>query len=298
MRYDVRTYSAAGVPLGGLEPMRLGLSSFVFRYAVGAPVGEPMDAFTLLRRAYAYGLDAVQFSDNLPLHLMGESEHAALRNLAGDLGVGIEVGTRGMDHQLLRSYVALAAFYGSHALRLVLDEPDSGRAESELRWLLPLLEEHRLPLAIENHGEMPAAELEALVQRIGHPLLGFCVDTANNLVLLERPMETMAPLAGRATQLHLKDYVVQRSPVGYRITGCPLGEGALDLRATIRLIRPLEREMDVFLECWMDPAPSRVETLLQEERWIARSVACAQALFGGAAENDSVVDTGGHPARS
>ena len=234
--------------------MRLGLSSFVFRYAVGAPVGEPMDAFTLLRRAYAYGLDAVQFSDNLPLHLMGESEHAALRNLAGDLGVGIEVGTRGMDHQLLRSYVALAAFYGSHALRLVLDEPDSGRAESELRWLLPLLEEHRLPLAIENHGEMPAAELEALVQRIGHPLLGFCVDTANNLVLLERPMETMAPLAGRATQLHLKDYVVQRSPVGYRITGCPLGEGALDLRATIRLIRPLEREMDVFLECWMDPA--------------------------------------------
>jgi sugar phosphate isomerase/epimerase len=214
--------------------MRLGLSSFIYRYAASSDPrnAAPMSSATLLRRAYAYGLDAVQFSDNMPLHTLSRQALGALRDLAGELGVGIEVGARGVHQAYLDEYVSLALFFHSRALRLVLDEPDPQRAEAGLRRLLPRMVEANLPLAIENHGELPAEALAALVERVGHPLLRYCVDVANNLILLERPLETMTPLAGRALQLHLKDYVVQRAPVGYRIAGTVLGEGSLDLGAT------------------------------------------------------------------
>jgi sugar phosphate isomerase/epimerase len=262
--------------------MRFGLSSFIYRYAASSDPRNtaPMTPATLLRRAYAYGLDAVQFSDNMALHTLSPQALGALRDLAGELGVGIEVGARGVHQEYLDDYVSLALFFHSRALRLVLDEPDAVRAEAGLRRLLPRLKEVNLPLAIENHGELPAQELAGLVERVDHPLPRFCVDVANNLILLERPMETMALLSGRALQLHVKDYVVQRAPVGYRITGTVLGDGWLDLDATLALIQPMQRDLDVYLEAWMDPVATWSETLLQEEQWIARSIDRARQALG------------------
>lgn len=262
--------------------MRLGLSSFIYRYATSPTRSDapPMDPTTMLRRAYALGVDAVQFSDNLPLHRLSDAALAALRELSAALGVGIEVGTKGLDRDILTRYVTLAEHFGSRALRLVLDESDPAAVRAALAWLLPRLRDAGLPLAIENHGSLPAAALAALVDELNDPLLGFCVDTANNLILLERPLETVAALAPRALQLHLKDYVVQRADVGYRITGCLLGRGSLDIAAVLALMQPAERGLDVFLESWMDPAASWGETLLQEERWIANAIQEARRWLG------------------
>jgi hypothetical protein len=59
-----------------------------------------------------------------------------------------------------------------------------------------------------------------------------------------------------------------------------LGEGSLDIAAVLAQVQPVERGLDVFLESWMDPAPSWGETLLQEERWIARCVDQARHWLG------------------
>ncbi len=262
--------------------MRLGLSSFIYRYAASPRPDDaaPMDAQTMLRRAYALELDVVQFSDNLPLHRLDAEDLRAVRDLADSLGLGVEVGTRGLDRARLEEYIGLCLFFGSRALRLVLDEPDPERVRTALRWLASLLNEQGLPLAIENHGSIPSRALAELVEALDEPLIGFCVDTANNLILLERPLETVAALAPRARQLHLKDYVVEPARVGYRVTGRVLGQGALDGPAVIAAVRPAERDLDVFLESWMDPADSWGETLLQEERWIAQSVDQARAWLG------------------
>lgn len=262
--------------------MRLGISSFIYRYATSPerPDGSPMSAATLLKRAYALGLQVVQFADNLPLHRLEATTLAALRDLAAELGIGIEVGTRGLDPSLLEAYIALAAFFQSRALRLVLDEPHPERIREALTWLQPRLREAGIPLAIENHGSLLAPHLAEIVAALDDPLIGFCVDTANNLILLERPLETVSSLASKALQLHLKDYVVQKAPVGYRITGCILGDGQLDIPKVLALLRPAERGLDVFLESWMDPAPTWEETLLQEEQWISECVARAKRFLG------------------
>lgn len=262
--------------------MRLGLSSFIYRYATLPTRSDasPMGPTTMLRRAYALGVDAVQFSDNLPLHMLDADTLSALRDLGAELGLGIEVGARGLERPLLERYVELAGYFGSQALRLVLDEAEPERAREGLTWLLPRLRDAQLPLAIENHGSMPAMRLAAIVDALDDPLLRFCVDTANNLILLERPLETVAALAPRALQLHLKDYVVEKEPVGYRITGCVLGEGSLDIAAVLEQVQPVQRGLDVYLESWMDPAPTWGDTLLQEERWIARCIEQARTWLG------------------
>lgn len=262
--------------------MRLGLSSYIYRYATSPerPDGPPMSALTLLKRVYALGLQVVQYADNLPLHLLDENTLTTLRDLARELGIDIEVGTRGLDHDLLERYIALAGFFSSRALRLVLDEPHPGRVREALAWLQPRLHDAALPLAIENHGSLPATHLAAIVDTLEDPLVGFCVDTANNLFLLERPLETVTALAPRAFQLHLKDYVVQKASVGYRITGCILGEGRLEIPQVLAILQPAKRGLDVFLESWMDPAPTWGETLLQEEQWIAQCVERAKHFLG------------------
>ncbi len=262
--------------------MRLGLSSFIYRYATSPTRKDaaPMDHATLLRRAYALGVGAVQFSDNIPLHVLGPGQLAALRDLGGQLGLGIEVGARGLDRDMLDRYLSLAQFLGSKALRLVLDETDPEEIRAALIWLSPRLRDASLPLAIENYGAMPAASLAALVETLDAPLIGFCVDVANNLLLLERPLETVAALAPRAVQLHLKDFVVERAPVGYRITGCPLGQGRLESAEVLALVQPVERDLDVFLEGWMEPAASWGDTLLQEERWVSLAVTQARQWLG------------------
>ncbi|MGI6367079.1 MAG: sugar phosphate isomerase/epimerase family protein [Anaerolineae bacterium] len=261
--------------------MRLGLSSFIYRYATSADPRNAlvMDHTTLLRRALALELDLVQFADNMPLHLLGDEALADLGALSRQLGVAIEVGTKGMDRDLLSRYVSIATHLGSRALRLVLDVPQPSEAQAGLRWLLPQLERAALPLAIENHGEFPAAALAEIVRQLGHPLLGFCADTANNLLLLEPPLQTLTQLAPRALQLHLKDYAVERAPVGYRITGRQLGEGQLDMAAALACIQPVKRNLDVMLEAWMDPAGDWAETLLREEKWIASAVTRARRLL-------------------
>ena len=53
--------------------MRLGLSSYSYRYAV-TDAREPLDAAAMLPRAAALGLDFLQICDNLPLHRLSIGE--------------------------------------------------------------------------------------------------------------------------------------------------------------------------------------------------------------------------------
>lgn len=65
--------------------------------------------------------------------------------------------------------------------------------------LLPLLQQatdfavqHNLILAVENHVDFYADELVDLVQSIGSDYFGICLDTANNLRMLEDPWKLLS----------------------------------------------------------------------------------------------------------
>ncbi len=106
---------------------------------------------------------------------------------------------------------------------------------------IPIFERHKLPLAVENHKDWTVDEFVEMIRRYGSDKLGVCLDTGNNIALLDDPMEVVERLAPYAHSTHIKDMGVEEYPEGFLLSEVPLGDGLLDLPkifATLRKHRP------------------------------------------------------------
>ena len=74
-----------------------------------------------------------------------------------------------------------------------------------LKLALPLLEKHRMQLALENHKDWTLEELEPLLKSYASEYLGVCLDFGNNIALLDDRMEVAEDLAPHAVSTHVKD---------------------------------------------------------------------------------------------
>jgi 3-oxoisoapionate decarboxylase len=103
-------------------------------------------------------------------------------------------------------------------------------------------------LAVENHKDWRAGELVRLLERVDSENIGACVDTGNNIALLEDPMEVVETLAPWAFTTHLKDMAVEEYDQGFLLSEVPLGEGFLDLKRIVRVLRAARPEIRFNLE--------------------------------------------------
>jgi len=101
----------------------------------------------------------------------------------------------------------------------------------------PVLARCKVRLAVENHKDFRATELVEVMKVIHSEWVGVCVDTGNNLALLEQPPATLEALAPWAMACHLKDMAVEESADGFLLAEVPLGEGFLDLKAIVAVLR-------------------------------------------------------------
>ncbi len=109
---------------------------------------------------------------------------------------------------------------------------------------LPIAERLGVQLAIENHKDWRSEEMAQWLTRLSSPHLGVCLDTGNNIALLEDPYKVVETLAPWAITTHLKDMAVAECPQGFLLAEVPFGEGMLDIAsivATIRKARPNAR---------------------------------------------------------
>jgi sugar phosphate isomerase/epimerase len=109
---------------------------------------------------------------------------------------------------------------------------------------VPILEKRRMPLGLENHKDWTADEMVALLERHASEYLGVCLDTGNNISLLDDPLEVVGKLAPYAVTTHFKDMAVEECPEGFLLSEVPLGKGILDLSwmvDSIRKARPRAR---------------------------------------------------------
>ena len=123
-------------------------------------------------------------------------------------------------------------------------------AESHKRIALvvPILEKHRLLLGLENHKDWTAEEMVALIERHSSEFLGVCLDTGNNISLLDDPMDTVAKLAPFAVTTHFKDVAVKEYSEGFLLSEEPLGHGILDLTQVVESIRKARPRVRLNLE--------------------------------------------------
>lgn len=124
---------------------------------------------------------------------------------------------------------------------------------AEQQWLAltqaePILRNHNMKLAIENHKDWRLDEMLILLKKISSEFIGVCVDTGNNIALLDNPMDLVEALAPYAHSVHLKDMGVEEYEDGFLLSEVPLGEGYLDTPKMVKVLREAKPDLQFSLE--------------------------------------------------
>ncbi len=253
--------------------MKLGLSSYTYPWACGVPGHEPdrpLSAIDLCGRALRLGLKVVQLCENVPLH---RNQISTIK----DLGLEVEIGTRGLMGEYLAEAAGLALELGSPFVRLVIDrdghEPSPDQTIQLLRGHLKTLPS-QLQIALENHDRFSANTLAGIIEAAGPERVGVTLDTVNSFGALEGPEATVRTLAPYVISLHLKDFTIDRIPsqMGFVISGCPAGEGRLDIPWLLDSLSAAGRNPNAILELWTPARATLAETIACEEAWAEKSI--------------------------
>lgn len=261
--------------------VHLGISSYAFAWSIGIPgyfPDKPMNAFDLLRASSKLDVHLVQIADNLPLHELTPTELGDLINLASELGIDIEVGTRGIAGDNLLKYLEIAKLVESPILRVVIDTPEHHPSEDEIVYIIKGLvskfEDAGVTLAIENHDRFSSKMLSRIIYRIDSKYVGICLDSTNSFGTLERPQEVVKELGELIVNIHLKDFTIHRLKhnLGFIIEGSPIGEGMLNIPMFLREIFSYGRNPSIILELWTPPEDNINATLEKEKQWVDSSL--------------------------
>lgn len=121
-------------------------------------------------------------------------------------------------------------------------------AKAAIERAVPVLERNRVRMALENHKDWTLEEQLALLKSYNSEYLGALIDTGNNISLLDDPMQVIRELAPFAVATHVKDMGVNEYPEGFLLSELPLGDGMLDMRAVVDLIRQARPDARITLE--------------------------------------------------
>ena len=207
---------------------------------------RPKDAYEFLEHCHALGAAGIQSAIN--------GDAAKLRGRAEQLGMYIEAMVplpKGKDTAAFETGLRNAKTAGARCVRSAClsgrrYETFSSFAEwrqfvsqskASLKTALPLLERHKIPLALENHKDWTADEMLVELKTHSSEYLGACLDFGNNISLLDDPLAVVEKLAPFAVSTHIKDMGVESYADGFLLAEVPLGEGYLDLPAMVGLVR-------------------------------------------------------------
>lgn len=254
----------------------IGTTTFGFRYQLLDPARAP--ALTnVVDQARALGLDALQICENArPLDL-SDADWRNLASHAASAGIRLGLGCKTTDLAVFRRYVERGAGLPGRTLRLVFEE-EHGQAPTRchvarfLERAVPLLEEHEIRLAIENHFDVASRILAEEVTPYSPELVGFCVDTANSLRNFEPPEVVMDLLGPRAFCYHLKDYRVEGHSLGFQVGGAPLGAGRLRVDWFLDAVLARQAEPEIYLENWVPPTGDQDRDVQEDEEWLRESL--------------------------
>jgi sugar phosphate isomerase/epimerase len=256
---------AAGV-LASEQPPAANLGLLIYSYGLRAKAEAAKgfsDPVRFLTFARSRGASAVQ----VPLGIRSEAEAHEVRKTCAALSMTVEGIVRPpsaekADQERFSAELATAKFCGASVVRTVMlggrryevfhsaDEYAAFARESEaaLQRAEPIARRHGVVLAVENHKDFRTDELLGLLRRFSSEWIGVCVDTGNNVALLEEPQRVVEALAPLARTVHLKDVAMEEAEDGFRLAEVPLGQGCLDLKAMVATLRKANPKIRFQLE--------------------------------------------------
>jgi sugar phosphate isomerase/epimerase len=227
--------------------------------------GERADLFeprAFLDHCHGLGAGGVQ----VPLGTRSEQEAAAIGEQAARLGMFLEgivsPPKRESDLERFEAEIRTAARAGARAVRTVIipgrryerfDSRDefrefARRGRQSLLRAAPIVERHRVRLAVENHKDQRVEDRVSLLREISSEYVGACVDTGNSFALLEDPLAVVQAFAPWAMSVHLKDQAVREYDEGFLLADVALGDGFLDLPRIVSILREIKPDVRFSLE--------------------------------------------------
>jgi sugar phosphate isomerase/epimerase len=256
----------------------IGLGTYAFFWQHSDLVDEPLSLIGAFEATKALGVELFQICDYAPLEAMDDRELADAAAAARDLGLTIELGTKGVEPDRLAGFLDLAARFGARLVRSMLHSADTrptlAQAEEWLRAALPAYEASEVELALETYEQVATADLVSLIERIGSPRLGVCLDPANVVARLERPRDCVEVTAALVKNVHVKDFAFARQPgwVGFTYGGAPMGDGLHDYEHVLQTVRPRERGVNEIVEHWLSWQGDAETTVRTERDWTRTTV--------------------------
>lgn len=239
------------------------------------PIGLP----EMLRRTRELGVDLFQICDYLPLLGCSAAELRELRALADELGITLELGTRGVGVDHLATFLSLAEVLGASLVRSMVNtaehRPSMAEAEQLLRVALPAYEAAGVTLALETYEQVSSTDLVGLVEAVGSDSLGICLDPANSVAALELPKDVVERTAPHVANIHVKDFQFTRRGgwVGFTLEGAELGTGLLDYDHLVATVQPEARGITQIIEHWLPWQGDYDETVRLENLWNSHNIA-------------------------
>lgn len=270
--------------------MLLGLDSYSYHLAFGAHPDfrpdNPISFFDFMEKVKKLGLDGFQID---PMHLANRDRSylAEIRDHASTLGLFLEYGTCGVEPENLERELEICVFLGSPVLRTFIGfdryckganiSAECDKTIAQLNAVKQSAEKFNVKLAVENHGDASTDELIHIIKSVNSPFVGICLDLGNPYLTLESdPLAAALKMAPYAFTTHFKDYAVQLTNYGCKITGAALGEGNIDLHGALQILGQHTALDRIILEIPVEAKTDPVETIQNEENIVSKSVIFAR----------------------
>lgn len=251
----------------------IGLGTYAFFWQHSELAPEKLTLADMLQLTHDEGVELFQICDYAPILGYSAVELRDLRSLADDLGIQLELGTRGVLPDHLASYLGLAETLGATVVRSMINtadhQPTLGEAEELLRAALPAYENAGVTVALETYEQVQSRDLVSLVEAVGSTSLGICLDPANSVAALENPRDVIDRCAPYVANIHVKDFAFTRRGgwVGFTLEGVPLGTGLLDFAYLLETVKPAERDINLIIEHWLPLGETIEDTIALENTW-------------------------------
>jgi sugar phosphate isomerase/epimerase len=219
-------------------------------------------------------------------HLAKVKDKAAARGMTIDAGVGCVCPStaswsprNGTPVEYLTKGLKVAKAVGAKSLRCFMGNANDRRGKQPIeahientvkvfRQVRSLALDTGVTIALENHGDLQARELKALIEAAGKDYVAACMDTGNPMWVLEDPLLTIEILGPYAATTHYRDSIVYEHPRGAAAHWVAMGDGVVDLKQIVAKHAELCPQASIQLEI-ITGRPPTVLPYLEDDFWKA-----------------------------
>lgn len=258
--------------------MKIGTGTYTYFWRIAAAGGDPGILDKMLEECSELGAEVFQICDFAPLESFDDGALRRLRHRADELGIELELGTRGIDPAHLDRYRRMALVLGVRFVRTILsragEAPDLSAAARQLRTIMAGYRQSEITLGLETYEQVSLDDTLRLIAQVGEDHLGICLDPGNSIAAFEMPDSLIQRAAPHVVNVHVKDFGFARREggQGFTLTGRALGNGSLDLDRMVDAVTTFRPDVNLILEHWVPWQEDQATTLALEQEWTAHGM--------------------------